>query len=95
VSTLFCLLRRKWSTHTLVFFLSFLWTYFLEFFSTAWGSQRLLCCDICHTFTSWTQAVSDYHGVINVNREDFLWLRNIKYVHYYTNKLYTHSSLWH
>lgn len=31
-------------------------------------------------------AVSDYHGVININRKDIPW-GNVKYIHYYTNNL--------
>lgn len=35
--------------------------------------------------------LSDYPGDINVNKED-IPRRNVKYVHYYTNKPYAHSS---
>jgi len=30
----------------------------------------LFCKDTRHTLTSWTRAVSDYHGIINLGRED-------------------------
>ena len=44
-----------------------------------------------HTLNSWTCAIFNYHVIININREDILW-RNVRYVHYYANKLYAHST---
>jgi len=38
--------------------------------------------------------LSDYHGVININRDD-VPQRNAKYVHYYTNKPSVHSGHRH
>ena len=75
---------------------------FLEVFSTALKAVLRVpaftfCWDISHTFTSQTHAVSDCHGIINVNGEDIPWRRNVKYIYYYTNKSHTqgsHRHLW-
>ena len=57
----------------------------LEFFATALRavleiSVFAICWDISHTFfppPPQTLVDSDYHEVININREDILWRRNM------------------
>jgi hypothetical protein len=67
---------------------------FLEFFSIALKGLPF-CWHISHTFTSWeTQAVSNCHWVINLNMRRTFLIGMWKYVHYFTNKPYAHSSLW-
>ena len=56
---------------------------FLKFFSKAIRAvlkvpEVIICWDLQDTFPFQTHAVSDYHGVININQEGILWRRNIK-----------------
>lgn len=50
--------------------------------------ERLITLDSC------TCAASDYHGAINLGSEDIPQRRNMEIcaLHYYTNKLYLHST---
>ena len=58
-----------------------------------------------HTLHPWTGAVSNYHGVININRltgrrslsskESSTVSGSRKCIHYYTNKPFTHGSCQH
>jgi hypothetical protein len=44
-----------------------------------------------HTFTSWTPAVSNSYGLINVKKEDIPW-RNMKICTLFHKHVYTYSS---
>lgn len=75
---------------------------FSEFFSTALRvvlneghSVTILLRNTRHILDSWNCTVSDYHVVINLHRENIPQRRNIKYIHYYTNKPYAYSNHWH
>jgi len=72
----------------------------LEAFSTASRVVLKVPVRVCHfaealaTPSAPGLVMADYHRVINVNRGD-IPQRNVKYMHYYIQKPYTHSIHQH
>ena len=70
---------------------------FSEFFPTALRTTLKFSVSQRHILASWTHAVSDYQGAINLGRESIPPKKEhkVKYIHYYTDKPYTYSNSQH